>query len=158
MDVVEILLPVDTDLQSFGFRSPTYRLDGVDYFQGYPEASFGKNFKLKIADKTEAGDFIKARINLLPQNYQHIEWNLIDISGAGIEIYRRSLFELQVEENGYGMKDLIDALLHDKPNWVFGCEPQFDDPLKIYRGELKDIIINLELVLKKPESGFLIYH
>ena len=158
MDAVEIFLPVGTDLQSFGFKIPMYRWDGVDYPQGPPECDFGKNFKLKMADKMETGDFTKARIKRLPEKYQRTEWQLIDILGEGVDIYRNSLFGLQEEENGYGMKDLINALLQDKPHWVFGCEPQFDEPLKIYHGELKDIMITLELVLKNPENGFLIYH
>jgi hypothetical protein len=150
----EILLPISFDLKELGFKIPQFEWQGVQYPQGLPELLFGKNFHLKVSERTNIS-YIR---NTLPPEYKNIEWQIVEVTGDGLDIYCQNLFKLAHEEIGYTLKDMLYFLLNNQLVWVVVYEPQYDGFRKVMQGSIEDIIINLKETIIEGGEGFLIYN
>jgi hypothetical protein len=150
----QFLLPKEADLSPFNFQIPMYEWDGVNYPQGPPECKFGKNFRLVQED--ELNPMLWTRY--LPNNYPRINWQIIEVFGDGIHIYWEQLYGSdKQEEAGFTLKDLIQLMLGNKPNWMVAFERNYDDGYgEPRKGKVEDIVPAFQL-LNSLETGFLLY-
>jgi hypothetical protein len=150
---LEILLPQDTDLASLGFKVPTFTWQGVEYPQGKPECTFGKNFILKVLESYD----MRFVLSKIPAELRNTQWMPIAVLGEGLDIYNADIFGLQNEEEEFSLRKLFDLVLKPQRNWIVIYSPQYDGFNKIKQGSVNDIFNELECSIKNTREGFLIY-
>lgn len=150
----EVLVPFDTEFVKLKFEIPFFEWQGEKYPQGLPESSFGSSFQLK---EMEHYNFKNVEESI-PLSLKNIKWKVISIQGDGLDNYVAELFGFGMEEIGFTLRDLLYTLLGDLQNWIVIFGPQYDGFDVAKRGDIEDVLVDLEDSLKIESRGFLIYH
>lgn len=150
----EVLVPRGSKFSNMKFEIPYFNWQGVDYPQGLPMCTFGDSFELKFDDNHSIDYGYRA----LPANMRKIEWELIAISGDGLDDYCGEIFGIAKEKANYTLRDLLQNLLAGIESWAFMYGPQFDGFDISMRGSIDTVMSELENSLRISRRGFMVFH
>jgi hypothetical protein len=154
----DLLIPIDFDLKSLGFRIPFFEWQGINYPQGPLEWRPSSEFYLKVVENYDFEYVTKA----LPIEYKNLKWQAITIIN-GLSLYISSLFEFPDNEEEDIFEEskfisVIQDIVRTQENWIVVFSRDSDGFKKVVKGTVEDIFVEIEVEAKQGGEGFLIYY